>query len=422
MASVKLTLNRSRVLKNGYYPLVFQLIHQRKKKLIYTSYKLFPEEFDMHNAKVRYLSDDIRSVKEVRRMNRKIQNVYKSLIRYIETLESNRHAYNVADIVFLYHIENESLGLLYYIDKQIIRKHALGRYGIEAALRNTRASVALFTGLRTVYITDVNTGFVRDYVDFLQHRGVSHNTICYYIRNLKSVYYQAVREGYRMTGANPFENVHTSPRKTVKRALDRDMLSDMYRMDFSIHPNLELARDMFFFSFFCRGMPFVDLIFLKKKNINNGMISYNRYKTNQWLQVSLTPQLHSLIQKYDDRSSEYIFPVLKTGTGWDLYRQYRLALERINRNLKFVAQKCGITVPLTTYVARHSWATLAKNSGAPIAVISEGLGHTSEKTTQIYLKDFDQHTVDHVNLQVIEQIAQLRSEKFRSPEYSSHKT
>lgn len=169
-------------------------------------------------------------------------------------------------------------------------------------------------------------------------------------------------------------------------------------------------------------MPFVDLIFLKKKNINNGIISYNRYKTDQWLQVSLTPQLESLIQKYDDRSSEYIFPVLKTGTGWDQYRQYRLALERINRNLKFVARECGITVPLTTYVARHSWATLAKNSGAPIAVISEGLGHTSEKTTQIYLKDFDQHTVDHVNLQVIEQIAQLRSEKFRSAEYPADKT
>ena len=140
-------------------------------------------------------------------------------------------------------------------------------------------------------------------------------------------------------------------------------------------------------------MPFVDIIYLKKSSVGNGVISYRRRKTGQWLHVSLTPQLKALIRKYANES-EYVFPVLQGTDGRDLHRQYRLALERVNRYLKRIALECGVSVPLTTYVARHSWATLARESGAPVAVISEGLGHTSEKTTQIYLKEFDRRIVD----------------------------
>ena len=146
-------------------------------------------------------------------------------------------------------------------------------------------------------------------------------------------------------------------------------------------------------------MPLVDILSIKKKNLKNGLITYNRRKTDQRLQVSLTPQLRHLIAKYEN-DTEFIFPVLSGGSPQEMYRQYRRALERVNRNLKEVARMAGIDAPLSTYVSRHSWASQAKASGAPIAVISESLGHTSEKTTQIYLKEFDQSVVDRVNAMV----------------------
>lgn len=219
------------------------------------------------------------------------------------------------------------------------------------------------------------------------------------MRNLKSVYRQAKNEGYHVADADPFGNVRSKPRKTVKRALKRTELQRLYHTDLSQSPHLEFARDIFMFSYFCRGMPFVDVIYLKKSSLSNGAIGYFRRKTGQWLQVGITPQLDVLIAKYDSHSP-YIFPVLLGEDEWELHNQYRQVFERVNRNLKHLGKLCGINTTLTTYVARHTWATLAKEMGTPAAVISEGLGHTTEKTTRIYLKDFDHNIVDKVNEQV----------------------
>lgn len=142
----------------------------------------------------------------------------------------------------------------------------------------------------------------------------------------------------------------------------------------------------------------MDIVFLKRSRQE---IDYYRKKTKQRLRIGLTPQLSALINKYDN-NTEYVFPILNPNSPKPLYKQYRLALERVNRNLKQVGRMLGIETKLTTYVARHSWATQARRSGAPMAVISEGLGHTSEETTRIYLQKFDQSILDKVNEQLSE--------------------
>ena len=359
MASVKLLLNRDRALRDGSYPLVFQLIQNRRKRLIYASFRLFPEEFDAVRGKVLGGPGSRRGEREVQRMNRQLSQQRRSIESHIAALEARGSGYSVEEIVFRYRADHGGLGLLHYMDVQIERRRQAERYGMEAALRHTRASLAAFIGLRAVRLAAVDDGCVP-------------------------------------AGVHPFEHVRSKPRKTVKRALDRLSLRRIHDAEFPANSRLEFARDLFLFSFFSRGMPFVDIIYLKKSSVGNGVISYRRRKTGQWLHVSLTPQLKALIRKYANES-EYVFPVLRGTDGRDLHRQYRLALERVNRYLKRIALECGVSVPLTTYVARHSWATLARESGAPVAVISEGLGHTSEKTTQIYLKEFDRRIVDRVN-------------------------
>ncbi len=394
-------LNRHRVLRNGAYPLVFQLIHRRQKRLIYTSYKLFVEEFDPQKQTVRFVSKTVRAAREVRKLNSEIRRMTRILNAHIMTLEAHRSAYTVSDIVTRYNINHNKLSLLHYMDTLIAGKHALKRFGTESALRHTRASVAEFSGTRVINISEIDMRFVSDYEAFLHKRGVSPNTVCYYMRNLKSVYRQAKAEGYRVSTDDPFEHVHSKPRKTAKRALKRDEIRKLYHTDLTKYPHLEFARDIFMFSFFCRGMPFVDIVYLKRRNINDGVIGYFRHKTDQWLRVALTPQLKTLIEKYSS-SSPYVFPVLEGEDDWKLHCQYRKVLERVNRNLKRLGRICAIHTILTTYVARHTWATLAKEIGTSAAIISEGLGHTTEKTTRIYLKEFDHKVVDKVNEQVSE--------------------
>lgn len=399
MASVKLLLNRSRALQDGRYPLVFQLIHRRKKKLIYTPYKLHPEEFDFQTQTVRRPTGSKRSVRDVRSMNRYLIQQRLDIDRHISELESRNSAYSVGDILMRYQIAQNGSGLLHYMDLQISRKQSLGKFGTAAAYQSTRHSIASFTGLHNISLAELDHAFVSNYADYLWRRGVSNNTICFYMRNLKAIYNQAAIDGYRVATESPFRYLHISSRKTTKRALDRKALRRIYELNLVGKPHLELARDLFLFGFFTRGMPFVDILSLKKKNLKNGLITYNRRKTDQRLQVSLTPQLRHLIAKYEN-DTEFIFPILSGGSPQEMYRQYRRALERVNRNLKEVARMAGIDAPLSTYVSRHSWASQAKASGAPIAVISESLGHTSEKTTQIYLKEFDQSVVDRVNAMV----------------------
>ena len=396
MASVKLLLNKYRVRRDGTYPLVFQLIHRRQKKLLYTSYKLYPEEFDDRSGKVLYLSDTRYSRREIRRINRDLCLQRKSLDGHIEALELRQEEYSAADVIFRYRVEHDSLSLLRYMDMQIERKQHQHKYGMAAALRSTRSSLATFMGLRIVHLKDLNASFIRNYEDFLMSRGVCSNTICYYMRNLKAVFNQAVKDGHSITTDNPFRFIHVKQSKTVKRALEREKLRRLSDIDFSKYPHLDMARDIFLFGFYCRGMSFVDILHLRKSDINNGVISYRRHKTNQWLQIAVTPQLERLIRKYDN-PSQYIFPILEDVPAKEQYRLYRLALERVNRNLKRVAKMCNVETSITTHMSRHSWATQAKEAGASITIISEGLGHTSEKTTRIYLKEFDRSVVDAIN-------------------------
>ena len=163
------------------------------------------------------------------------------------------------------------------------------------------------------------------------------------------------------------------------------------------------ARDLFMFSFYARGMPFVDIVFLKHDSIINGIIYYERNKTGQRMQVRVIPPLAALIEKY--RSSyPYVLPYITSFSDRTSYMQYRYALGNVNRLLKRLGRRLHLPLVLTTYVARHSWATIAKEEGFSIASISEGLGHTSEATTQIYLQSFNSEVIDKINEQVVASI------------------
>ena len=159
-----------------------------------------------------------------------------------------------------------------------------------------------------------------------------------------------------------------------------------------------MARDIFLFSFYMRGMSFKDIAFLRVANIVGDRIYYSRQKTGQKLNIKLTDRAMEIIRKYNNLTDRkaFIFPIILF-PGKNEFSQYKNSYRKINRRLKTVGSILGSRVPLTTYVARHSWASIAKRSGIPISVISEGLGHDSEKTTQIYLDSFENNVLDAAN-------------------------
>ena len=397
ITSVKLMLNKSRILNNGSYPLVFQVIHNRRKKLLYTGYRMKEEVFDESEGKIMNGVGSTFTATEVVKMNRELRKMRNQIDIRIRQLERTREEFAVEDILTqnAFGTGKSQFYLLRYINAQIERKQELKKVGMAAAYKSTRSSLAKFIGRPDVRMSEVDLAFVRRYEDFLYSNGASGNTVSYYLRNLRSLYNQAVTDGYHPRGEYPFAKAQTRPAKTVKRALSRTDMQNLADLNLENEPELEFTRDLYLFSFYAQGMAFVDIVLLKKTDICNGVLTYSRHKSKQLIRIVVTPQMQGVIDKYNTEN-EYLFPII-SGEYASGYQKYRLALGRINRHLKKIAVVADIKVPLTTYTARHTWATLARDYGAPISVISAGLGHTSEEMTRVYLKDFDVFMLNQVN-------------------------
>ena len=225
------------------------------------------------------------------------------------------------------------------------------------------------------------------------------NTISFYMRVLRSVYNKAVMQGMSVQ-QYPFQTVYTGIGKTVKRAVSLTVIRQIRNLDLSLCPALDFARDMFLFSFYTRGMSFVDMSFLKKKDLRDGFLIYRRQKTNQQLIVKWENPMQEIVDKYDTGDSPFLLPIIKN-LHQDARRQYKNAEHLVNNKLKLIGKKIGLNIPLTTYVARHGWASIAYGACIPTATISEALGHDSEKTTRIYLASLDTSAVDRANSQIL---------------------
>jgi site-specific recombinase XerD len=172
-------------------------------------------------------------------------------------------------------------------------------------------------------------------------------------------------------------------------------------LDLSYSTAKAFARDMFLFSFYTRGMSFVDIAYLQKKDLKNGVLNYRRKKTGQLLYVRWEPCMQEIIERYvPESNSTYLLNIIKDNTN-DARKQYLNALTLINRSLKSIGKLIGLDKPLSMYVARHSWASIAKTEGISLSVISEGMGHDSESTTQIYLASLDSSVIDKANQKII---------------------
>lgn len=242
-----------------------------------------------------------------------------------------------------------------------------------------------------------------DYQDWLRRKGISPNTSSCYMRALRAVYNKAVDEGLTRQ-AYPFKGVYTGVEKTRKRNLGEKILRDMERLR-PVESALRLARDLFLFSFLACGMPFVDMAFLKKEQLREGYLVYRRHKTGKQVVVKLDTRMYDIIHRYERSESPYLFPVVRPeADAAEAYRQYRRGVCRYNRLLKRLGRLVGCSASLSSYAARHSWASQASASNVGLGVISKALGHTQLRTTQVYINDVNDSEVERANRQIMRKV------------------
>ena len=277
-----------------------------------------------------------------------------------------------------------------------------GRIRTAETYKATLNSFKKFRNDEDMMLDSLNSEIMEAYEAWHHNRGVAPNTISFYTRILRAVYNRAV-ENDIIENRNPFKHVYTGVDKTIKRALPLAVIKKIKALDLSSTPASDFARDMFMMSFYLRGMSFIDMAFLRKTDLKNGYITYRRHKTGQKLTIEWTKEMQMILDRYPENSSDYLLPIIRN-VDTNERCTYRNVGYNINHNLKKIASMVGITIPLTLYVARHSWASAAKAKGIPISVISKGMGHDSETTTQIYLTSLDTSVVDKANSLILKSL------------------
>ena len=278
-----------------------------------------------------------------------------------------------------------------------------GKLRTSETYRATLNSFMKFMDGKDVLLSNMDAELMMGYETYLKEQGASMNTVSFYMRILRATYNRAVDKGV-IRQRFPFKHVYTGVDKTVKRAVPLKVIKKIKELDFSMNPTFDFARDMFLMSFYTRGMSFVDMAYLRKKDLQDGVLSYRRRKTGQQLFIKWEKCMQEIVDKYDTSQSNYLLPIIKPFNDIDERKQYIYAAHNINRCLKIIGKELGLSVSLTLYVARHAWASIAKSKNVPLSVISEGMGHDSEATTRIYLASLDTVAIDKANSMILKSL------------------
>lgn len=267
-------------------------------------------------------------------------------------------------------------------------------------------SLKLFMKGKDLKFQHFSSTLMQQYEQYLLELGLVRNSSSFYLRNLRAIYNRAVYEGI-CEQSLPFHNVYTGIDNTMKRAISYDILCMMRHLDLASDNKLAFARDMFLFSLYTRGMSFVDMAFLRKSDLKNNLqLIYRRQKTKQTLVIGWEPCMHTIVERYNDPDSPFLLPIISLNKPTSLRRQYLSKSHLVNRHLKLISEQIKSPIPITMYVARHSWANLARSQNIPIAIISQSMGHNSERTTQIYLDSINNAMLDKANHLILDSILQ----------------
>ena len=402
MTSINFILRPSSKADGQPGSLMLRIIHSRRvRNLTLSGSRLYAHEWDSKTQSIVYPENDPERSSFLQTVEQRIDNKRALVGDYLVELK-RRGAYSVNDLVCLIRKRSSHDKLVGYTEMLSME---LERNGCERTARAYRTVVRGFVSFNNgedIHLFKIHSALIKSFEAYLKNQGKKPNTISYYMRNLRAIHNKASASGHlsRAMGDRPFAGVYTGNDKTRKRALSAEDLKSLYSLhipDLLNRPGLYFAWRLFFFCFYARGMCFVDLAHLQKSNIRKGVIKYCRKKTGQQVEIKVIHEMQHIIDSFAEETqySDYVFPIIKDKQKKEGL-QYENGLSLQNRRLKALSRLAGIG-PVSTHVARHTWATIGKRENIPLRVLSECLGHSSENTTLIYLDLLDSTVLDEAN-------------------------
>jgi len=388
MATVKLALRKEVILKDEKSPIVLVVIANRRKKMIHLGHSVHPDHWDEEKGMPNNKCPNSAHLKGL--LLKKLADANKEAIRMEEEV-------GLIDLNELKRCikPRESLsGIIAYGESIAKGYSSAGKIGNSKAYSSTVSMLKKFSGKREIRFSEFSYKRLLEFEQFLVKRKLQPNTISFYMRTLRAILNRAIKEKLCPASNYVFKDYRIRHQTTRKRAISKVDIDRIQGLELEPGSPVEFARDLFLFSFYTRGMSLIDIVYLQKTDIKKGRVEYSRRKTGQKFSIKLTDAAQTVIDRYRN-DSPFVFPVIKR-KGKE-YLDYVSFKRLVNKKLKDVGNLAETAIPLTTYVARHSWATIAKRQGIPTSIISEGLGHETEHTTQIYLDSFENDVLDRAN-------------------------
>lgn len=400
---IKLLCYKHKVLKDGTSPILLQVIHHGKVKRYSTGDACPVEKWDFDAERMNpwgKVGKDVNAKLNAREA--KVQDIVVKLYALGGfTLEAFDRKYastvDVADV----------LAYLLLLTEEY---QAAGRAGNAAAYRNTWLVLRRFTVGKPLRFADLTPRKLEAFEKDLRGHGCKDSSISVYMRTLRAAVNRACKDGLMNRANYPFRNgsndgyaLSMKGNPTPRALSDADM-DKIKAFDYREHPHLATAIRYFLFSYYARGMNFIDMAYLESKALKDGRFEYTRRKTMRKnggvsFSIPITPQLSMIMEAFEHVSGRYVFPVLngEHRTEKQQWDRIRKCLKAWNKELKEVGEVFGINVPLTSYVARHSYATTLKRKGVDVAMIGDSMGHKNASTTAVYLQRFADDVLDKAN-------------------------
>lgn len=402
-ATVKTVCYRCKTLSNGEHPLMIRVCKERQVKYKSLGISVRAGHWDFKTNKPRMTCPNRKYIVKIILKNERVVN------RRIFQLIADQDDFDLYEVfeednkTKTKPINKMTVGEFYKV--LIAKCEELDKVGTRETLRNSYCTLSRFTKNKlNISFSKIDVDFLERMEKYLRDRDVGEVTIATYYRTLRSVYNKAIKAKCAREEEYPFKDYKISKFdiRTKKRAISKEDILKVMNADLSeCSDYTQFSRDIFIFSYLCAGINFGDIIRLTSKNITDNRLQYRRNKTGSLINIPLRKEALAIIEKYSikRKNDDYLFPVLDKKvhkTEMQKYNRKRKVIRKIDRQLKEVARIANLNVNLTTYVARHAYATVMKNAGVNIALISETLGHTSLTTTQIYLDSFLDSQVEEV--------------------------
>ncbi len=392
MITIETICYKYKPLKNGELPLKIRICKDRKTRYINLGVSTKFGNWDFVKNRPKETCPNKEEIENL------ITHTISKLREKIVELKTLQQDFTAQTLIDKLNVNDTRKTVADVFNEQIQRLCDENRRKYMQSVRYVYNSLIEFNKHLDIYFSEINVTFLRKYETWLRKNGKAENTIGIHFRTLRAIYNIALEQNAVKQENYPFKKYKVSKlhEETAKRSLSKNDVERIIGYK-ATNQYAKLAVNIFSFSYYCGGINFIDIANLTQENIIEGRLIYKRHKTSKLIKIPLQPQAITLIEKSSKKDSPYLFPVLSPFHKTEIQKANRIhkVIAKVNERLKQIGEELELPIPLTTYVARHSQATVMKKAGVSTSVIREIMGHSSERVTQIYLDSFDNEQIDN---------------------------